>query len=1058
MSEEYIQAYQDKNWYEKNKNNFESSLPIKSNHPLYFLPNDLTRFGHIIPKKIGANTLYLLKLPRGLKVYHSSRSLFLTQSLYPIPGYSQELTPEENKQNILKRNEECLSQIKGLSECIVNTYYSAPPQDEYLHKDTNKNFLGSQIRYAYGIDTETARLEGSQAKKEYELNYIDPIFNDRNALEADNHKIGVASFRLKKDTLFLLYQDDFLINRGKLGLHNVRVLYEKFKQTYPSPEDLEAFSSAAGVYLKDNILYHIHKYSTQNGKDIIEWFSNEFKKLFSLMDKITLNSLPREARESFSGLPEKLALNPTIGYISDIYKASKKFKTIPEFITAVINGKGKISELPGLRMSTFESDRPFHNFIYKFFSTEGLNVQGYIGANLYNIRFDPFIKIMNNALVPTLVSGLFHTELMAFYAPDVLTRDQKDFNDGNYRLGKIMNEMRKYKTTNILNEKNQNFHQGHLYEHSSWVALNAVDIANKYHHPSLSMKPDVYLIGGYLHDVGKSGLCEDRYETSYKNLNPHQAPKTFYCKKVNYLWDNKTTQVGFEYYDIPNHPEVGYRMLKGLNPYQFYTFINGQVEKGQTFYSYDWEKILSNLTGPEIAAIRIGTACHWDYGPLASSFSKENLEKYLRKIELYYNAEFPIDKRSPQVFLKIVHYVIMISIADILGATFRNMDISDGYKIYNEIPNYPWIWKELWNTTIKLRTPSKTNFKELDDIYQNPEKVYDYYRTNPKIKELYDKVMDVNNMNKMAELSINIAEDISKGKTPVKLAALMVESFPKIWKDIITTVEGGFKFNPKNSYNVLNVIMDGFVDLIDVYTSFYDYFPKVVIFDLDSTLFNLSEMWSNGQYHFFNDTKFIIDLLQKLRPPPPIGAGIKVAIASRHYIPARLIKELKNPNSPLFWKNFDLIYSIFTGDVKDINDYCESLGDKKQECLRLQNVCEDTNFKNWCMPNDYKTVGFIVGNENDKTVFYHPPTVNSKKSKATHIDFIQNYFKVKPEDMILFDDDNFYMEGENPEGLEGRKVYTAGVDENTGLTYDVFNQAMRLFTFASFKEAKHCAV
>lgn len=1029
MTKDYELAFQDQKWYEKNKDNFEKSTGLKN---LHFFQNDLTRFGELVEQ----DGWYFIKIKKGLRVYHSSRSLVLTHSDYPIAGYSSNLTPEQNRENILKNNEECLR--KNPFKCIINTYYSSPPQNEYLHRDTDKNFLGPQIRYSFGIDTLFKDISPIQDS------LINPKFNDRLSLEANEHQIGVATYVLNKDTLFLLISDDFIINRGGYGYKNVKRLYDDFSAIRKTTLDRETFSSAAGVYLRDNILFHMHTYPKNNN---IEWFANSLLKLFKLLERVPIES-PQGDRIG------------NVKYIIQEYK--KNYNELSQynminFVKQIISSSNNdLGRLPGLRMSTFEADRIFHNYVYSKFSSksdpmelsgENFNskIGGIVGGNIFNIRFDPKIEISSGILVPTKVGGLFHPELVAFYAPDILKRDEKNKLDSNYYLGKILNEMRKYKTNNILTVNDQNFHEGHLYEHSNWVGLNSVDMYNKF--SLLAPKrfnSTIFLIAGVLHDIGKSGYCGYENAQTFKNFNPHAIPKKYYCRQVEYIDSQVDMEIGFEYYDIPNHPEMGYKMLKGLIPYHLYTLKDNKLVNDSSWYSTDWNKIFtdSGVNKEEEKAIRIAVATHWNYGELINTFSENKhaaVEKYLRKIEQFYNAEFPWNK---DMFLAIVYLVMIVSIADILGAVYRSLTNQDLYKIYNEIPNYSWFFTELEDALDVIKDDPKMYKSKMAirDIINNPNKLFEYYAEDEQVRKIFNRLVNTSNMDKMAELSIEIAQKVANGKFPVKMGKLAVESFPTIWSYILK-----FEFNPNpyNNFNIMNTILYELLTLEDVLLAYSQDFPKVIIFDLDSTLFNLAEMWSSGTYHFFNDVSTIINYCQKLRK-----WGIKICIASRHYLPKRLIKELKDPSSPIFWKNFDLIISQFTGDYNDIKKYCNSLGDFDtiEKCLSYQEPCENKDYKNWCLPEFYNKTGFILANEgNERTVFYKP-IFTTEKTKKPHINFASKYFNQPTKNMILFDDDEFYIKELDKE------VYTAGVLAETGITFDIFNQAIRLYTFDHFSK------
>ena len=81
---------------------------------------------------------------------------------------------------------------------------------------------------------------------------------------------------------------------------------------------------------------------------------------------------------------------------------------------------------------------------------------------------------------------------------------------------------------------------------------------------------------------------------------------------------------------------------------------------------------------------RISTACHWafgdyllrDYDELVRDTNKrrEQIHKYLEKIEMYFNSEFySFNTRPDLLFKRYCHVCCIISIADILGFTQTNL-------------------------------------------------------------------------------------------------------------------------------------------------------------------------------------------------------------------------------------------------------------------------------------------------------------------------------------------------------------------------------------------------
>ena len=111
----YELAYQDKNWYEKNKNNFSNSL--KEKYPelipnyaktteyqiknyLGFTPDDLIRFGFLEKMELNVEgksyEFWTVRMPKGFSMYHSSRALGLSHADFPLIGFKNKASTEEN--------------------------------------------------------------------------------------------------------------------------------------------------------------------------------------------------------------------------------------------------------------------------------------------------------------------------------------------------------------------------------------------------------------------------------------------------------------------------------------------------------------------------------------------------------------------------------------------------------------------------------------------------------------------------------------------------------------------------------------------------------------------------------------------------------------------------------------------------------------------------------------------------------------------------------------------------------------------------------------------------
>ena len=122
LIQSYRIGFQDKKWYSKNKDNFSNSLKEKfpnllpsyaknrSNLPnnyLGFYPDEFIRYGKL--EKVSAlidgkrAEFWVVKIPAGLQIYHSSRSLGLNHSTFPIRGYDNRSTDKQNYANVFAR-------------------------------------------------------------------------------------------------------------------------------------------------------------------------------------------------------------------------------------------------------------------------------------------------------------------------------------------------------------------------------------------------------------------------------------------------------------------------------------------------------------------------------------------------------------------------------------------------------------------------------------------------------------------------------------------------------------------------------------------------------------------------------------------------------------------------------------------------------------------------------------------------------------------------------------------------------------------------------------------
>lgn len=200
------------------------------------------------------------------------------------------------------------------------------------------------------------------------------------------------------------------------------------------------------------------------------------------------------------------------------------------------------------------------------------------------------------------------------------------------QLNILLTDMKAYKITDYegIVGGNHPFHAGHLYEHSMWVEQVVADWCRKDSKEpwceGLS-KRDKYIVAlaGLLHDVGKGGGGK------------------------------------LEYYSKPTHPNDGFNMLIGTKKY---VMKNGG--------SFDFGKLLKNLTSDEKKIFAILVGIHWDFGGTVLSNFKESqgeknkgfFEQFLNNIKLLASKA----GYTKKIDEKLVKQSILIGAADVKGS------------------------------------------------------------------------------------------------------------------------------------------------------------------------------------------------------------------------------------------------------------------------------------------------------------------------------------------------------------------------------------------------------
>jgi len=1008
-------GFQDEDWYKKNKDNFSNSL--KNNFPdllpnfaknqeylpnnyLGFYPDEFIRYGKLEQVDVIINNniakFWVVKIPKGLQIYHSSRSLGLNHSEFPIRFYDDRKSEKQNLTNVFSSCPSSdfvghnKSDVIDNKICTYVSYYSSPyVTQKYLRKDGG--FGGEQIKYAYGIENKSNNTK----------------INDRVRIQADNQLYGVQAYKLMKDTYFvILGLDDFLIDRPDLGRDNMRTfkrsmnfLSNTIKRDMKISDSgmnnfLNIINSVTGIgSLKDNTDLITRDYN-------VDYFAKGVRKWLEKSAKIYNNP--------------KTKTN-TAGYIKNV-------------AYGINNNITDFSKYKGLRFSTFQHDRPVMNMLGWLFNNyevvsknKKIKIEGFVSSSMFvyskgksEIKSKPFTRGQFKYYIP---DGVFHSEIGMFYAPDILERDKDNKFDLDYSINHegIAQELRKYKTTNIMHYENgknvKGFHQGHLLEHSMWVGIISSNLYidkpfSEYKSTEVGSK-DTYLIAGYLHDIGKSGDCTE--EAVYKGLD-HQDARMSVCSFVK----ENNDIIGMKYFDIPDHPEKGYEYLKGYKVYKKFTLLGTDSVKSYKnntldVYLQDWEDMFDTLDMDSYnkRLIRIAVGAHWYFGDtikkLVETGGDDNdvITNLIRKIEMFFNDEFfSLDK---DLLYSVIIFVIVVSVADILGSEY-NPKLSSA----------------------SLSSDQRaTLINYLPNISQNK--------------------LDFSDPKPIADQIISYALEVQKNSTFKKnLFKDVRENTEGVIQTIINTLEN-FKFKQGNNYSVLYNLTENYLNISDIKRAYGDKFPKVIAFDLDQTMFAIKfNPRKQSTYYIYEDTYKIMEDVQKLRKEYFPKHPTYIAVTSRHYSPKSLQRLLVSkthngkPN-PLYYTNFDFIIARYTGPKSKIqNDMSGVPG----------------FFKNNGIPSD----GFIM--DVDKDVVRNIPDKSEsfpdldKISKHGHFYSIKKKYDVEYSDILSFDDDEKYF---TSKGLgPASDVFVAGVlksrnKEKQGIRVPLFRKGIALFVFDKIK-------
>lgn len=687
--------YQDVEYYENNKDNFLRSLRAEGMESFtpgaIFMENLMStsflNFGQLKKEEYYDKEYYYLLFPKGLTVYHGSRDLQMNSlfSDYPIKEYKNFETPEENKANILKDNDDPtrFSFPKTSSDYISNyhvSFYSTPPNNrEYLYKGIG-NVQG--FRYKDNLSDVRKRswnyVTGELFSEEDEIlvDYTGDMA--KNKVDSENLETYIV-YKTKKDIkLLLLAIDKFAaydISNHENMIKDLKIIgLNKLASEYP-----HIFGYDRGLSLENilRIFYIDQPDIRDNYAQMLALFLGEsdiphLAEIFSQID----NNQNYMELSNFYRMAIKLKLD-----LEQFEEQDDYFDKVYEYIILYQIDK-TYRDMKNYRFSTYSTDRPFFNAFENLYSE---SFDGTISGPIFNYR------------------GRFDGEMALFYAPDVLERNPENIFDIHYGMGfgGFLDELRRYEITNPCNLRDKETgntlcHTGHLFEHSSWTLLYSKFLIG---HLRLSgftitdFEENLILFSSFFHDIGKAGACGKAANIAFENHHQTFIPDD----SGYYIYDETLTDIKevrcenkkevFKYENIPDHPERGYRYLTGE-----LMFVTSSIFDSDDFVIINLlEKFKENVPSwinsnfLKYTALVVGS--HYYAGTMLYSQMENlntNIPEYIEKIKFYYNSLFS-DYTS---FEDVVKLIFIVSTADILAqrALSFGLNIEEHWGILNEFP------------------------------------------------------------------------------------------------------------------------------------------------------------------------------------------------------------------------------------------------------------------------------------------------------------------------------------------------------------------------------------
>jgi len=503
---------------------------------------------------------------------------------------------------------------------------------------------------------------------------------------------------------------------------------------------------------------------------------------------------------------------------------------------------------------------------YKFIDSR---VYGFIATNIYQY----------------LEASSFHQE-MFFYDPtttnemnnQIIKRNYENTYDNNYGINdfELIQELRKYLTTNLLEDNFVGFHQGHLLEHSIWASQYSLLIIyyilsiQKYKKinkilnlfPNVSYTVLVYLIAFY-HDIGKAGDC-NYYTYEYVNRDPTILEE----QECTYNSISNT----FQYSQLSYHPEKSYEYLTDKREFKFSNYKSefpNDIHYNKSLKTYFINIFDKYLNRDLYDIFTISIACHWYFGDiLLRNYDKimnkdtSYIQIYLDKIAFYLTS-FNVNQ------LMIVAFIMMItSLADILGShEFQKPD--DFIHIDNILSKLPKEYQEIYfQINKKLPKNTKKNIPIENTVIRK-----DYQTIIDNSMTLFSKTLEFAKT-KFIYNSKNNYIDYYQFMNNRDLKSSYINFIPKsIFIDINILIYKNKYMDINEFLNIIDELKSSFGN--DVQIIMYGKTGKVsknlgkYINELDSadikiytnSIYNIedSEYYDNPIRSFYTDEKTIID-------------------------------------------------------------------------------------------------------------------------------------------------------------------------------------------------------